>query len=100
MNPDVLHRWRRELREDSSKVFTGNGQRRMEEGRIAELERLCRLAHVSRAGYYRLQTAPPAVDPDLDLRDEILRIALESPSYGWPSAWGSLWRQRLDKSAE
>ena len=38
------------------------------------LERLCQLAHVSRAGYYRWQDAPLAVDPDLDLRDEIQRI--------------------------
>src|ERR1017187_9736571 len=27
------------------------------------LERLCRLAHVSRAGYYRRQDAAPVVDP-------------------------------------
>ncbi len=57
------------------------------------LERLCRLAHVSRAGYYRWQDAPPAVDPDLDLRDEIQRIALESPSYGWPRISAELKRR-------
>jgi transposase InsO family protein len=57
------------------------------------LERLCRLARVSRAGYYRWQDAPPAVDPDLDLRDEIQRIALESPSYGWPRITGELKRR-------
>jgi transposase InsO family protein len=48
------------------------------------LERLCCLALVSRAGFYRWQNAPEAVDPDLDLRDEIQRIALEFPCYGWP----------------
>ena len=48
------------------------------------LERLCRLALVSRAGFYRWQNAPPESDPDLDLRDEIQRIALEFPYYGWP----------------
>ncbi|HLJ91501.1 MAG TPA: hypothetical protein VKZ53_32175, partial [Candidatus Angelobacter sp.] len=48
------------------------------------LERLCRLAHVSRAGYYRWQNAPPAVDADLDVSEDIQRIALEFPSYGWP----------------
>src|SRR6478672_6532242 len=57
------------------------------------LERLCQLAHVSRAGYYRWQVAPPAVDPDLDLRDEIQRIALESPSYGWPRITAELKRR-------
>ena len=39
VNPNVLHRWRRELREYGGKAFVGNGQRRVEEGRIAELER-------------------------------------------------------------
>jgi hypothetical protein len=50
------------------------------------LERLRRLAHVSRAGYYRWQDAPPAVDPDLDLRDEIQRIALEFPAMDGPGS--------------
>jgi transposase InsO family protein len=57
------------------------------------LERLCRLAQVSRAGYYRWQQAGPAVDPDMDLRDEIQRIALESPSYGWPRISAELKRR-------
>lgn len=48
------------------------------------LERLCRLALVSRAGFYRWRNASEAVDRDLDLRDEIQRIALEFPYYGWP----------------
>jgi putative transposase len=48
------------------------------------LERLCLLALVSRAGFYRWRNASEALDRDLDLRDEIQRIALEFPSYGWP----------------
>jgi transposase InsO family protein len=48
------------------------------------LERLCQLALVSRAGFYRWKDALPATDADLDLRDEIQRIALEFPYYGWP----------------
>ena len=39
VNPNVLQRWRRELRDYGAKAFAGNGQRREEEGRIAELER-------------------------------------------------------------
>ena len=48
------------------------------------LERLCGLSMVSRAGFYRWQHASEAIDRDLDLRDEIQRIALEFPYYGWP----------------
>jgi len=48
------------------------------------LERLCRLALVSRGGFYRWRHASEAVEGDLDLRDEIQRIALEFPYYGWP----------------
>lgn len=58
------------------------------------LQQLCRLVQVSRAGFYRWrETAPPTVDPDLDLRDEIQRIALESPSYGWPRITAELRRR-------
>ena len=39
VNPNVLHRWRRELRELGAKAFPGEGQRRADENRIAELER-------------------------------------------------------------
>jgi transposase InsO family protein len=47
------------------------------------LQRLCALATVSRAGFYRWRHAPPAQDADIDLRDQIQRIALEWPCYGW-----------------
>lgn len=35
----MLHRWRRELRDYGVKAFIGNGQHRVEECRISELER-------------------------------------------------------------
>src|SRR5207244_13297359 len=47
------------------------------------LDRLCELAKISRPGFYRWRNAPPAVDADMDLRDEIERIALEVNCYGW-----------------
>jgi transposase InsO family protein len=43
---------------------------------------LCRLATVSRAGFYRWRWAAPGVDADMELRDEIQRIALEFSCYG------------------
>jgi transposase len=39
VNPNVLHRWRREFRQGPGNAFTGNGKQRWSEGRIAELER-------------------------------------------------------------
>ena len=39
VNPNVLRRWRRELRDYGAKAFSGNGKNRAEENRLAELER-------------------------------------------------------------
>ncbi len=39
VNPNVLHRWRRELRGYAAEAFPGEGRGRTEESRIAELER-------------------------------------------------------------
>ena len=39
VNPNVLHRWKRELREHGVRAFAGNGQNRATENRIADLER-------------------------------------------------------------
>ena len=38
-NPNILHRWRRELRQFGQKAFAGPGQSRVEKQRIATLER-------------------------------------------------------------
>jgi putative transposase len=43
---------------------------------------MCATAEVSRAGYYRYRNESEAEDRDLDLRDEVQRIALEMPAYG------------------
>lgn len=39
VNPNVLHRWRKEFRQGPGNAFPGPGQRRWSEGRMAELER-------------------------------------------------------------
>src|SRR5690348_1812450 len=39
VNPNVLHRWRREFRQGTGNALPGNGKQRWSEGRIAELER-------------------------------------------------------------
>lgn len=57
------------------------------------LKQLCSLAQVSRAGYYRWRHAPPVVDLDMEVRDELQRIALEFPYYGWPRITAELKRR-------
>jgi transposase len=39
VNPNVLHRWKRELRDRGARAFAGNGKARAEENHVAELER-------------------------------------------------------------
>jgi len=39
VNPNVLHRWRREFRDGVDRAFPGLGKRKAEESRLAELER-------------------------------------------------------------
>lgn len=46
---------------------------------LLAVQRLCALAQVSRAGFYRWRHAPATADADVDLRDELQRIALEWP---------------------
>jgi len=60
---------------------------------LIPLQRLCALATVSRAGFYRWRHLPPAQDADIDLRDQIQRIALEWPCYGWRRVTAELRRR-------
>jgi transposase-like protein len=39
INPNLLHRWRKEFRHGPGNAFSGAGKRRWEEPRIAQLER-------------------------------------------------------------
>ena len=48
---------------------------------------------VSRASFYRYRYAVPESDPNMDLRDEIQRIAVEWPCYGWRRVHAELWRR-------
>jgi transposase InsO family protein len=48
------------------------------------IARMCQLGRVSRAGFYRFDPEKERPDRDLDVRDEIQRIALEFPCYGRP----------------
>jgi putative transposase len=59
-------------------------QRRHEAGEAGELtvRRMCELAGVSRAGYYRFSPQEKG-KADVAWRDAMQRIALQFPSYGW-----------------
>lgn len=48
------------------------------------VRRMCALAKVSRAGFYRFPSARCGGAAEVELRDALQRIALEFPSYGWP----------------
>jgi putative transposase len=43
---------------------------------------MCQTAEVSRAGFYRHRQEPDSEDGDIDVRDQIQKIALEMPAYG------------------
>jgi len=58
--------------------------------------RMCELGQVSRAAFYRFEPGRTQFDPDLDLRDEIQRIALEFPCYGRPRITVELKRRGWD----
>jgi hypothetical protein len=54
-----------------------------EGGGHAEIERRCRLAGVSRAGYYRHWHASAPRQEETVVRDEIQRLSLEHHHYGY-----------------
>jgi putative transposase len=55
--------------------------------------RMCDLGHVSRAGLYRCDPKTETTEDDLDLRDDIQKIALEFPYYGRPRITAELRRR-------
>ena len=57
------------------------------------VRRMCTLAKVSRAGFYRFPLARSGGDVEVELRDALQRIALEFPSYGWPRTTEELKRR-------
>jgi putative transposase len=57
------------------------------------VRRMCLLGQVSRAGLYRFDPEREQPDDDLDLRDQIQRIALEFPCYGRPRMTAELKRR-------
>lgn len=44
---------------------------------------LCQMTGVSRAGFYRWLAPRPATPVEMEIRDQMQRVALESPAYGY-----------------
>jgi putative transposase len=44
---------------------------------------LCQMTGISRAGFYRARTPRQASPVEMEIRDEMQKIALESPAYGY-----------------
>lgn len=60
------------------------------------IQPMCEVGQVSRATFYRFGPDREPVDEDLDLRDEIQRVALEFPCCGWPRITAELKRLGWD----
>ena len=54
---------------------------------------LCRAAGVSRAGYYRFRRRAQPQEAGMNLRNQIQRIALRWPAYGYRRVHAELLRQ-------
>jgi hypothetical protein len=44
---------------------------------------LCQMTGLSRAGFYRWRVPRQATPVEMELRDQMQKIALESPAYGY-----------------
>jgi putative transposase len=66
----------------------------------ANVARLCGLAGVSRAGFYRRRAPNPPAREEADLRDLIQRIALKDRHYGYRRIAAELRRQGLIVNAK
>lgn len=57
------------------------------------MNRLCQIAGVSRAGYYRFLLRPQGQAEEMDLRSQIQRVALRWPAYGYRRVQAELRRR-------
>ena len=57
---------------------------------------LCAMTGLNRAGFYRSRLARQGIPVEMELRDEMQRIALESPSYGYRRITAELRRRNFD----
>jgi len=64
-----------------------------EEAQAGQIARLCEALGLSRATFYRYRNAGEPVDPNMELRDQIQRLALEFPASGYRRITAQLQRE-------
>ena len=57
---------------------------------------LCAMTGLNRAGFYRSRLARQGIPVEMELRDEMQKIALQSPSYGYRRITAELRRRNFD----
>ena len=57
---------------------------------------LCQMTGLSRAGFYRSRLPRQATPVEMEIRDEMQKIAVESPAYGYRRITAELQRRGLD----
>lgn len=57
---------------------------------------LCAITGLNRAGFYRSRLARQGIPVEMELRDEMQKIALQSPSYGYRRITAELRRRNFD----
>ena len=66
-----------------------------QEAAAGQVAQLCQALYLSRATFYRYRKAGQPIDPDVALRDQIQRLALEFPAYGYRRITAQLQREGL-----
>jgi putative transposase len=56
----------------------------------------CAMTGLNRAGYYRFRLPPQGIPVEMELGDEMQKIALESPTYGYRRITAELRRRNFD----
>jgi len=57
---------------------------------------LCQMTGLSRAGYYRWRVPPLILPVEMELRDQMQQVALESPAYGYRRITAELQRRGFE----
>jgi transposase-like protein len=82
LSPKLLERWRGEWRAKGELAFPGIGRRGVDlpaaEGQAVKA--LCQMTGLNRAGFYRSRTPRQATPVEMEMRDEMQKIAVVSPA--------------------